>query len=61
MVIWVLIGGVIGSLLARWVFGESDLTSVSLIAGAAAAAAGTASFVRAARHGRRSPTSGPVP
>jgi hypothetical protein len=50
----VLIGAAVGALLARWVFGESDITAVSLIAGAAAAASGLGTIVRAARQEHRS-------
>ncbi len=49
----VLVGAAIGSLLARWVFRESDLWSVLLIAGAAATASGAGAVFRGARRASR--------
>jgi uncharacterized membrane protein YoaK (UPF0700 family) len=49
----VLVGAVVGALLARWVFRETDLWSVLLIAGAAAAASGVGAVVRGTRRARR--------
>ena len=48
------VGAAVGALVARWVFGETDLASVWVIAGAAAAASGAGASIRARRVRRTS-------
>ncbi|WP_169165161.1 hypothetical protein [Cellulomonas taurus] len=48
------VGAIIGALVARWVFGESDPGSMLVIAGAAALASWIGATLRTSRRSRRS-------